>query len=332
MCLVPTVGKLPECIQVINIMIENILLTGSSGFIGSKVKAALEKDFGIRLTAPTLRLTEADPVFRVDKKNHCFGDEWGNALLGQQVVIHTAAKTPATVGLDRVRSVDYRRVNVNGTLNLAMQAAQVGVKRFIFISSIKVNGESTKNSVPFKADDIPAPTDIYSVSKLEAEEGLLGIASATGLEVVIIRAPMVYGPGAVGNFNWLKMIVKTGVPLPFASIQNYRSMVAFENLVDLIITCIVHPKASNEVFLISDGEDLSTPDIVRGLSDAIGQTCRLFSFPPTLLNSFAKCVGKGRQADKLLGSLQVDIQKTKRMLGWSPPFSVRDQFKKCFQG
>ena len=317
--------------RAIKMMSKNILLTGSNGFLGSRVKSVLNTYSNIRLATPSHRLIEMSPLPETATPSYSNNTHWATSLFGQQIIIHTAAQTQVISGSAFDHSVDYERVNVNGTLNLANQAALAGVKRFIFVSSIKVNGESTKDGAPYTADDIPAPEDDYSVSKFEAEKGLFGIAAETGLEVVIIRPPMVYGPGAQGNFYNLKKIVETGVPLPLASIKNCRSMVAVDNLVDLIITCIDHPRAANEVFLVSDGQDFSTPEIIRELSVAIGRSSRLFPFPPIMIKAFAMCVGKRREANKLLGSLQVDIEKTKKLLGWKPPFSVRDQLKNSCQ-
>lgn len=312
-------------------MSKNILLTGSSGFLGSRVKSVLNTYSNINLATPSHRLIEMSPLPEIATQNHSSNTHWATSLFDQQVIIHTAAQNQVISQSAFERSFDFERVNVNGTLNLAIQAALAGAKRFIFISSIKVNGESTKDGAPYTADDIPAPEDDYGVSKFEAEKGLFRIAAQTGLEVVIIRPPVIYGPGARGNFYKLKKIVKTGIPLPLASIKNCRSMVGIDNLVDLIIACIDHPKAANEVFLVSDGHDLSTPEIIRELSVVIGQRSRLFPFPQNLIKAFAVCVGKQGKANRLLGSLQVDIKKTTRLLGWNPPFSFRENLKNCFE-
>jgi len=226
--------------------------------------------------------------------------------------------------------MEYRRVNVDGTINLARQAAEAGVRRFIFISSIKVNGEQTSFGRPFTAEDIPVPVDAYGISKYEAERGLLKISADTGLEVVIIRPPLVYGPGVKGNFSSMMRVVKKGFPLPLGAIKNKRSLVALDNLVDLIITCINHPAAANQVFLAGDGEDLSTTELLRGVAKAAGVSSRLIPVPASVLMFMASLVGKKEMAQRLLGSLQVDISKACDLLGWTPLLSVEEGLRRCF--
>jgi len=218
---------------------------------------------------------------------------------------------------------------VDGTLNLAQQAVDAGVTRFIFISSIKVNGEQTSCGRVYTAEDLPAPEDAYGISKYEAEQGLLQIAADTGLEVVIIRPPLVYGPGVKGNFSSMMRVVKKGYPLPLGSINNKRSLVALDNLVDLIITCINHPAAANQVFLAGDGEDLSTTELLRGVAKAAGVSSRLIPVPVSVLRFVASLLGKKEVSQRLLGSLQVDISKTRDLLGWTPPLSVEDGLRHC---
>lgn len=217
---------------------------------------------------------------------------------------------------------EFREVNVAGTLNLARQAVSSGVKRFIFISSIKVNGEGTSLGEPYTADTSPAPTDPYGISKLEAEQALLALAAETGMEVVIIRPVLVYGPGVKANFLNMMRWLSKGVPLPLGAIHNKRSLVALDNLVDLIVTCIEHPSAVNQVFLVSDGEDLSTSELLRRMGRALGKPARLIPIPAGVLEMGARMVGKKTIAQRLCGSLQVDISKTRELLNWSPPMSV----------
>jgi nucleoside-diphosphate-sugar epimerase len=257
--------------------------------------------------------------------------DWSTALTNQQVVIHAAAR--AHIMKDEVADplAEYRRVNVDGTLNLARQAAAAGVKRFIFISSIKVNGEQTPLGQPFTADDTPAPEDAYGMSKWEAEQGLQQLASETGMEVVIIRPPLVYGPGVKGNFASMTKLVAKGLPLPLGAIHNQRSLVALDNLVDLIITCIDHPAAANQVFLAGDGQDLSTTELLRAVARAMGKPSRLIPVPSSLLMLGATLLGKKAVAQRLLGSLQVDIAKARNLLGWEPPVSVEEGLKRCFK-
>ena len=219
---------------------------------------------------------------------------------------------------------EFRRINVAGTLNLARQAVAAGVRRFVFISSIKVNGEETRPGCPFTAADVPAPQDPYGLSKMEAEQGLLEISRQTGLEVVIIRPPLIYGPGVKANFRSMMKWLSKQIPLPFGSISNYRSLVSRDNLVDLILTCMTHPGAVNQIVLVSDGEDMSTTQLLTRMAGALGVQSRLFPFPTSVLSLCAAAVGKRPVAQRLLGSLQVDISKTREMLGWTPKISVTE--------
>jgi nucleoside-diphosphate-sugar epimerase len=218
---------------------------------------------------------------------------------------------------------EFRRVNVDGTLNLAHQASEAGVRRFVFISSIKVNGEFTELDHPFTADQIAAPSDPYGVSKHEAEMGLMALSEETGMEIVIIRSPLVYGPGVKANFlsmmNWLRR----GIPLPFGGVtKNRRSLVFLDNLVDLIVVCINHPAAANQIFLVSDDEDQSTAGLLERVALALGCPSKLISVPIALITLGAKLIGRPDISQRLCGSLQVDIKKTKDLLGWAPPVSV----------
>ncbi|MDO7597788.1 MAG: NAD-dependent epimerase/dehydratase family protein, partial [Pseudomonadota bacterium] len=228
----------------------------------------------------------------------------------------------------------FRRLNVDGTLNLARQAADAGVKRFVFISSIKVNGEMTLVAQPFKADDNFLPTDPYGLSKYEAEQGLLAIAKETGMEVVIIRPPLVYGPGVKANFSAMMKWIDKGLPLPFGTIHNQRSLVALDNLVDFIALCADRKKsykAANEVFLISDGEDVSTTTLLQKVARAFGKKPRLIPVPVGLMIFAAKLIGKGDIANRLFGSLQVDSSKARDLLGWQPVVTMDEQLAKMVE-
>jgi UDP-glucose 4-epimerase len=225
----------------------------------------------------------------------------------------------------------FRAVNVAGTLNLARQAVASGVKRFVFISSVKVNGEATRLGAPFSVDDLPAPLDPYGVSKMEAERGLREISAQTGMELVIIRPPLVYGPGVKANFAALMRAVQKGWPLPLGSVHNQRSLVALDNLVDFIITCITHPQAANQTFLVSDGHDLSTTELVRGMTQAAGLPARLLPIPVWALHAGASLLGKGDAVQRLCGNLQVDISKARNLLGWVPPVSVEDGLRRAMR-
>jgi nucleoside-diphosphate-sugar epimerase len=224
---------------------------------------------------------------------------------------------------------EFRRVNVDGTLRLARQAAEAGVRRFVFVSSIKVNGEHSQPGQPFTADQIPAPGDPYGVSKCEAESELRALSQETGMEVVIIRPPLVYGPGVKANFLAMMRWLQRGVPLPLGGVtENRRSLVFLGNLVDLIVTCIDHPAAANQTFLVSDDEDLSTAVLLRRMAAALGRPARLIPLPAGLITLGAKLIGRPGIAQRLCGSLQVDIGKTKAVLDWSPPVSVDEGLRR----
>jgi len=308
-----------------------LLLTGSTGFIGSRLATVLHSNPDINLTAAVRRRIEIPAAHIVEVQGLDANTDWSAALTGQQVVIHAAAR--AHIIKDEVPDplAEYRRVNVGGTLNLGRQAAAAGVQRFIFISSINVNGEQTSLGSPFSVDDVVAPKDVTGVSKWEAEQGLQQLASETGMEVVIIRPPLVYGPGVKGNFASMISLVKKGLPLPLGAIHNKRSLVAVDNLVDLIITCIDHPAAANQVFLAGDGQDLSTTELLRGVAEAMGKPSRLIPVPASMLKLGATMLGKKAVAQRLLGSLQVDISKARSLLGWEPPVSVEEGLKRCFK-
>lgn len=257
--------------------------------------------------------------------------EWMPFVNGQDVVVHVAAR--AHIMRDEVNDsmAEYRRVNVDGTLSLARQAAAAEVKRFIFISSIKVNGEGTFQGRPYTAAGTPNPLDPYGISKFEAEQGLIQLAAETGMEVVIIRPPLVYGPGVKGNFASMIKLVEKGLPLPLGAVYNKRSLVGIDNLIDLIIRCIDHPRAGNEVFLAGDGEDLSTTELLRAVGKAAGRPARLIPVPAGMLQFGATLLGKKAMAQRFLGSLQVDISKTCELLDWKPPYTVEEGLRRCFE-
>ena len=247
---------------------------------------------------------------------------WADAMNEKQCIVHLAARVHVMHESACDSLAQFRMVNVERTLHLARQAAAAGVKRYIFISSIKVNGEQTQPGHPFHADDAPAPQDPYGISKMEAEIGLRTIAQETGMEVVVIRPPLVYGPGVKANFASMVKWLQRGIPLPLGSIHNRRSLVALDNLVDLIITCIHHPAAANQTFLVSDGEDVSTTELLRRMGAALGRPARLLPVPQYLLEWGASLVGKRDVAQRLFSSLQVDMDKTRQLLGWVPPVSL----------
>lgn len=310
------------------------MLTGATGFVGRALAVEMMAR-GFCVTAP-VRLSPSSwdqQIFLSDSP--VIGEingqtKWDDILIGVDTIVHCAAMSGTTNYSNSVVFHALKSVNVEGTLNLARQAAAAGVGRFIFLSSIKVNGEVTSTGQPFRTDDVPAPADYYGVSKLEAEKGLLDIAAKTGLEIVIVRAPLVYGSGVKGNFHRLAKLVATGIPLPFASVKNSRSFLAIDNLIDFLIVCVDHPSAANQIFLVSDAHDLSTSELLRGIGQAMGKPTRLIPCPPILLNTTAQMIGKKHLANRLLGSLQVDISKTQKVLGWAPPIDVKESLRRCF--
>jgi len=258
--------------------------------------------------------------------------DWRLALNGIKAVVHCAARVHVMNDTSKTPLEEYRQVNVRGTLNLALQAAKAGVRRFIFVSSIKVNGEATLLNHPFTADDLPAPIDPYGVSKLEAEKGLLEIELCTGMEVVIIRSPIVYGPGVKANFASMLIWVARGLPLPLGHIQNLRSFVALDNLVDLLVTCLTHPAAAGQTLLVSDGEDISTTELVRRTGQAMGKKVLLIPLPASLLKIGSAFLGKEVMMQRLCDSLQVDIEKTRSLIGWNPPITLDQGLMKAVEG
>lgn len=306
-----------------------IVLTGANGFVGTRLFSQLEQ----RPEFQAVGLCRRQPVEGGKSNLHAVGDldqaDLSTLLTGVDVLIHAAAR--AHILKDEVADplAEYRRVNVAGALGLARQAITAGVKRFIFISSIGVNGNL--NTRPFSADDQPHPVEPYAQSKWEAEQGLMQLAAESGMEVVIIRPPLVYGPGAPGNFGSLVRWIGKGVPLPLGAIHNKRSLVGIDNLVDLIIRCVDHPAAANQVLIASDDEDLSTTELLKGVGRAMGKPARLIPVPASLLQFGATVLGKKAMAQRLLGSLQVDVSKTRELLDWTPPYKVDEGLRRCFE-
>ncbi|MCI8210392.1 NAD-dependent dehydratase [Pseudomonas sp. S25] len=300
-----------------------VLLTGATGFVGNALLNNLLKR-GDRVVAAVRDVSAAlDPRASLEYIAGLDGKtDWGDCLKDVQVVIHSAARVHVMNDTEADPLAAFRAVNVEGTLNLARQAAAAGVKRFIFISSIKVNGEGTAPGQSYRADDTPAPADPYGVSKMEAEQGLRALAEQVGLEVVIIRPVLVYGPGVKANFLSMMRWLDKGVPLPFGAIDNRRSLVALDNLIDLILTCMTHPAAANQTFLVSDGEDLSTTMLLKRMARALGKTARLLPVPSVLLVWAATLLGRRSLSQRLCGSLQVDIEKNRSLLGWTPVVNV----------
>lgn len=299
-----------------------VLVTGANGFVGQSlceeiIRQGLQGRAGVRSPCQLPAGVESVAVGAING-----GTKWTDALSNVDIVIHLAARVHVMCDEAADPLTEFRAVNVEGTLNLAHQAAKAGVRRFIYLSSIKVNGERTFPGQPFTEQGVPAPLDPYGISKYEAEEGLRKLAPQTGMEVVIIRPPLVYGPGVKANFLNMMRWLHKGVPLPFGAINNRRSLVTLDNLIDLIIACIKHPAAANQIFLVSDGEDLSTTELLLHVAVALDMPARLLPVPQKLLEAGFKVVGKGDLAQRLCGSLQVNITKACTMLNWSPPLSV----------
>ena len=317
----------------------NILVTGATGFVGQAViTELLRQEHNV---VASVRKHSADLPLKIKQVNTgelSSAINWHDVVSNMAVVIHLAARVHVMNDDSSDPLTEFRRVNTEATLNLAKQAVMAGVKRFIFISSIKVNGEMTGAASPypeeegikerFTENDSFVPIDPYGLSKYEAEQGLLALAKDTGMEVVIIRPPLVYGPGVRANFASMVRWVNKGVPLPLGAVHNQRSLIALDNLVSFISHCIDHPKAANEVFLISDGEDVSTTELLQKVAKALGKKSRLIPVPVGLMTFAAKLIGKSDVANRLFGSLQVDSSKARNLLGWKPVITMDAQLKK----
>lgn len=316
-----------------------ILVTGVSGFVGSALLKRLQEDnecvIGIQRKNIRKKGIQTGQLPNIEKgtsyievEDIANDTDWQAALTGVDIVVHLAARVHVMQEYTDNPLDEYRDTNTAGTLNLAHQATKAGVDRFIFVSTIKVNGEETRLGYPFTEEDKPQPTDPYAVSKYEAEQGLFSIASESNMDTVVIRPPLVYGPGVKANFLAMMSWLHRRIPLPFGALENRRSMVALDNLVDLIVTCIRHPNAANQIFFVSDGEDLSTTELLFKMGNSLGIKSRLFPINQKLLKTILVVIGKKHIADRLCSSLQVDISKAKRLLNWSPPISVSEGLKK----
>ena len=303
--------------------IRKLLITGYSGFVGNHLATQLQSHFQLNLLGRKPSNLGNVYIHDLDANS-----SYGNALESIDVVIHCAARVHI---MDDVASdilSEFRTMNTQGTVNLAKQAAQFGVKRFIFLSSVKVNGESTTNQSPYTVADIPEPEDPYGVSKAEAEQQLLALGNETGMEIVIIRPPLVYGEGVKANFASLMRFVGKGLPLPFRAIKNNkRSLVSVYNLVDLIKICIDHPKAANQVFLASDDNDLSTAEMVALMAKVQNKKNLALPVPVWCFKLAGKLFNKNDVIDRLTGSLQLNVAHTKNTLNWTPPYSIEHGFK-----
>jgi len=302
-----------------------ILVTGASGFVGKALCLNLVRHYPIKISVRDKSSVETSPNWETFEATLCSGHDWSAALLGVTVVVHCAARVHLMNEKSNYSLSEFRRVNVDGTIKLARQAYQSGVRRFIYLSSVKVNGEYTEVGCPFTTEQIANPSEPYGISKYEAEMGLRALSEKTGMEVVIIRSPLVYGPGVKANFlsmiNWLQR----GLPLPLGGVKkNLRSLIFLDNLVDMITLCVNHPAAANQTFLVSDDEDLSTSELLCRMANALGSASKLIPVPVNLIILGARLVGKTEMAQRLCGSLQVDIRKSKELLGWMPPVTLDD--------
>ena len=312
-----------------------IAVTGAAGVIGSNLVKTLVPEICVRaitrreyiVSSQALGNGTTWPVGHINSST-----DWLTALAGIDCVIHCAARAHVINETEPDPLAAYRAVNVEGTRRLAEQAVVAGVKRLIFVSSIGVLGIHTNRRGLFSSSDTPSPVDDYATSKWEAEQALWEVSAKTGLEVVVVRPPLVYGPGVKGNLARLLKLVRSGVPLPLGAVQNQRSLIGLDNLVDLLIRCVDHPAAAGQTFLVSDGEDLSTPDLLRHMAAAMGRSARLVPVPVPLLRLAGSALGKRAEIDRLVGSLQIDSSHTRQVLGWTPPVSVEEGIRRMVQG
>jgi nucleoside-diphosphate-sugar epimerase len=325
---------------------KKILVTGASGFIGQSLCETLSKsNRSVRGAVRYLNsfLSNNTDIEYVSVEDITLKTSWKDTLIGIDCIIHCAGRAHVMHEAKTDALKIYRAVNVDSTKKLAEQAAEAGVKRLIFLSSVKVNGEVTDNwhsdtvlnnqkKYIFTHTDIPNPQDPYAISKLEAEEVLWRISQKTDLEVTVVRLPLVYGNGAKGNLERLIKLLQSSIPLPLGAIQNQRSMIGIDNLINLLICCIDHPDAAGKIFLASDCEDLSTPDLINYIASSMGYKVRLFPFPVFLLKFLFSILGKKKEINRLVGSLKIDSSYTQEVLNWKPPISVAEGIKRMVQG
>ena len=303
---------------------KSVLVTGATGFVGSRLVVKMsEAGFSVIRALRRAGSVEGVVVGDIDGQT-----DWREALQGVDVVVHLAARVHIMDDQASDPLAEYRKTNLDGTLKLAEAAVEQGVRRFVYLSSIKVNGESADADHPFTEADTPQPQGAYAVSKWEAEQALMAFAQRSGLEVVIVRPPLVYGPGVKANFQKLMGIVAKPYPLPLASVNNRRSLLGLENLVDFIVLCVTHPEAANEVFLVADAEAPSTPELIRKIAALRGMHCRLVCFPPALLRLAGKILHKNAMVSRVCDSLVIDAAKARELLGWQPRVSLDEELQR----
>lgn len=306
-----------------------ILVTGANGFIGQHLVRKLTRESNY---SPIAAIRSSQKNIFTDVPTKIVGDhgpetDWSTALGGVEVVVHAAARVHVIRDSAVNPLEEFRKVNVLGVTRLAEQALECGVRRFVYISSVKVNGESTKENVPFRECFDPVPLDPYAVSKLESERLLLQLAKKSNLEVVILRPPLVYGPGVSANFLRLIILVSKGVPLPLGMINNKRSLIGIRNFTDAIIRCLEHPNANGKTFLVSDNHDISTSELVRLIARSLNKSVILIPVPPTLLKLLGAVFGRGAEVDRLINNLAVDMSLINNDIGWFPPYSLEDEIR-----
>lgn len=299
------------------------MISGAGGFVGKALCAELLRrgqsvSAAVRSGNSLIENTEVIIIGAIDGETN-----WADALADVNVVIHLAARVHVMRENATDPLAEFLKVNLHGTSNLARQAASSGVKRLVYVSSIKVNGEQTSTTQSFTELDEPSPQDFYSISKWQAEQALWRISQETGLEIVVVRPPLVYGPGVKGNFAQMLAVIAKHIPLPLAAVDNRRSLIYVKNLVDALIACATHPVAAGQTYLVCDGEDISTPDLLRQLGDAMGCPAHILPLPLSWLRMLGKLSGKSDQVERLLGSLQVDSGKIRRDLNWVPPYTLQ---------
>ncbi|AYV21210.1 MULTISPECIES: NAD-dependent epimerase/dehydratase family protein [Vibrio] len=303
------------------ISVNNIAVTGASGFLGKALVRTL-KQSPKYTPVPMIRKGCANDTIEIDLSTSF---EVAKALRAQQVevLVHCAARAHILNDAAQSPINEYREVNTHATIRLAQQAAAAGVKRFIFISTAKVNGERSELGHPMTEFVVRSPIDPYAISKYEAEVALAGLAEDTGMEIVIIRPPLVYGSGVKANFAALMKLSQTALPLPFGAIDNQRSLISLENLIDIICCCLEHPSAANQTFLVSDDDDVSTTELIKELANAYENRIKLLPIPTSILGGLLKVLGKKNIAERMFGNLQFDISHAKQTLNWTPPYSFK---------